>query len=351
MYYDVDTEVPAGRVLVENDRDGQDIWALTVSLDHTTNPFEFDLAIELAKEDELFTHSSIPRKIAVWRVSSRDNDSLSAEPTCSFSVFRESSVHESLSMYGYALLRVSYSSSHETVFTLHRWQSPQGGVVSHSILLPQTSSPSADSAKLLPDGRIIAISNSKVELYNSAEHPWEESPTIPDTLPRIAPQWVFNYEPPPEPFIYVRVSRFLEELEPGVVVFSLKSGGSIFRFRILRANALEPEVTEFRLKTSIHPASFGLGAPHVLAGFSSSGSQKMILAILWDSWGPWRLGTFAGVTNVDDSENNSEALERTLKLPLSHYAGYCEVDEVSGRVLWCIEMRERRSHFAVLHFV
>ncbi|KAG8894318.1 hypothetical protein FRC00_009117, partial [Tulasnella sp. 408] len=141
MYYDVDTEMPAGRVLVDNDRDGQDIWALTISLDHTTNPFEFDLAIELAEEDELFTHSGIPRKIAVWRVSSKDDDSLSAKPTCSFSVFRESSVHESLSMYGHALLRVSYSSSRETVFTLHRWDSPQGGVVSHSILLPQTSSP------------------------------------------------------------------------------------------------------------------------------------------------------------------------------------------------------------------
>lgn len=55
MYYDVDTEIPAGRVLVENDRDGQDIWALTISLDHTTNPSEFDLAIELAEEGENIT--------------------------------------------------------------------------------------------------------------------------------------------------------------------------------------------------------------------------------------------------------------------------------------------------------
>lgn len=189
-----------------------------------------------------------------------------------------------------------------------------------------------------------------MELYNSAEDPWEESPTIPDTLPRLAPQWVFTYEPPPEPFLFVRLSRFLEELEPGVVVFSLKSGGSIFRFRVPSANALELEVTEVQLSTSIHPASFGVGASHVLAGLSS-GSQKMILTILWDSLGPWRLGTFAGVTNVNGSENNSEALEGALKLPSARYAGYCEVDEVSGRVLWCIEMRERRSQFAVLHFV
>ncbi|KIO29498.1 hypothetical protein M407DRAFT_242586 [Tulasnella calospora MUT 4182] len=77
----------------------------------------------------------------------------------------------------------------------------------------------------------------------------------------------------------------------------------------------------------------------------------MTLAILLDSLGPWRLCTFAGVADVDGSENRSETIESTLKLPFSHYAGICEVDEVSGRVLCCVEMRERRSHFAVLHFV
>lgn len=55
MYYDVDMEIPAGRMLIENDRTGQDIWALTISLDYTTNSLEFDLAIELAEEGKNIT--------------------------------------------------------------------------------------------------------------------------------------------------------------------------------------------------------------------------------------------------------------------------------------------------------
>ncbi|KAG8901646.1 hypothetical protein FRC01_009786, partial [Tulasnella sp. 417] len=52
MYYDIEAEVSSGRVLMENDTTGQDIWALTISLCHNANPLEFDLAIELAEEGE-----------------------------------------------------------------------------------------------------------------------------------------------------------------------------------------------------------------------------------------------------------------------------------------------------------
>lgn len=157
MSYDFNALTIQGEMLIRQEDQDQEIWAMDFSSDnHFTGP-SFYLAVEVSTSGKntfrrrlrvpLTLLSSLeyfppgdykdPRKITIWRIAIDESDLLVAKLDRSFPVFQPAPFPAMISLTGDSLLRVSRASFGHPVFTVHSWRGLDGNNVIHSILVPR----------------------------------------------------------------------------------------------------------------------------------------------------------------------------------------------------------------------
>ncbi|KAG9044317.1 hypothetical protein FS837_008368, partial [Tulasnella sp. UAMH 9824] len=338
MSYDLDDPNIEGRMLIRQEHQDQVIGAMDLFSDNNFTGPEFDLAIISSYLQDLsgptFTG---PRNITIWKISLDESNRLTAKLTRSFPVFRFTPMGESISLDRDSLLRLSYTPSDKPVLTVHRWGSLGSENVTHSVLIPSQEETARSCVKLLPDGRIVNISYSSVEIYAPPDFPWEESPVIRQDIPRSSPIWAFEYNPPFNPDQHI-VSRTLGAPAGDWVKFSIHSGETIFNFRIPLRTDLEPEVSSTMFAQIGETSGIVLGTSHTY----TQNEKDAIFNTLDYLPRMQHLLAFAGVLETRHLPN-PERLAKTLFL--SSYPSTLSswiLDEISGRVLGPVAVSSRR---------
>ncbi|KAG8955879.1 hypothetical protein FRC04_006326 [Tulasnella sp. 424] len=195
-------------------------------------------------------------------------------------------------------------------------------------------------AKLLPDGRIVSVFVDRVELHAPPKECWEEGPSIPQDMPRVLPQWVFEYKPSTnQP--RSKVSRLMYYPKLNSVVFSFHNRGSLFTFRIVTDRDSLPEVTTVVNPVMEDRAFIRLGTSHAIR--NTPGRKEAVLVTFPQSAQLPALHSFAGITNSQTSNAESQepcsVTETLFEAPLPSGGGGWEMDEQSGRVLCTLRGR------------
>lgn len=328
--YDLDDLDIEGRVLIRQHDPYQVIGAMDLFSDNNFTGPEFDLAVEFFSFQDMYNiNPTRPRSITIWKISLDENNRLAAKLTRSFSVFRIVPVAQPISLSRDSLLRLSCTSG-QLAFTVHRWGSLGDENVTHSVLIPRRQEMPSSGVKFLPDGRIVSISYSWVEIYAPPDLPWEESPVISEDTPRSSPLWVFEYNQP----LHTRqhgVSRTLRAPAGDWVKFMIHNGETIFSFRIPLRTDLEPEVSSTMFGQRRGASRIGLETSHMIT--CTHKEKEVIFNTLDYLPRMWSLLAFAGVRETRRPQNLKPLAETLFLSPDPSTANPWILDESSGRVL------------------
>ncbi|KAG9002656.1 hypothetical protein FRB90_011340 [Tulasnella sp. 427] len=332
LFYDFDAEDVRGHMLIPRERERQMIQGIDFALNDRSSTFEFHLAFEFVSPEQLspWEQSEEPRKLTIWKVRLDEAQQLNATPVYSIPVFRLTPLRDSTSLDGHFLLRASLTASHHSVFTVHKWMALKNDETDHLILRPQRKAAPKAGVKLLPDGRIISISNSWVEIYPPPDLPWKESLIVPENVPQTHPQWVYKY--PSHLYDFQQAAfRLVDCQDRGHVLLSIHNGEKLFDVRIPIRDGAHPQVTSTTLTRMEGSMNICLGTSRaVLATIKGREATFMTFSF---RRGMQRLRAFAGVQPDILGTTGLNEVETQFFTPIPARAEPWRMDERSGRVL------------------
>ncbi|KIO29501.1 hypothetical protein M407DRAFT_168473 [Tulasnella calospora MUT 4182] len=322
---------------------------MTFSTDLRLGHPEFDLAIEFGPRRTSLRAPDVPREMTIWRATAKPNGDLGASLLRSFTVFRCGPLRRSLSLVGDSLLRCSYGTSKRTVLTVHHWSQAECDSVQHFILLPRGDNLPQDGVDLLPDGRIIIIFSGRVELYAPAKAPWEECPSIPEGIPLVAPQWVFEFQAPLYNRIKYSGSRLCYCPKKASATFAFHNGSSLFNLQVSLDNNSIPRVSNFALGQMNESDYVGIQMDRSIR--TTLGEKEAVFTTASQGERHSALHSFANLTDDGSKLLDSGPIKRDFVAPFPSAAGAWELDEWSGHVLCSLAVKGPTSQqCGVLYF-
>ncbi|KAG8892977.1 hypothetical protein FRC01_013841, partial [Tulasnella sp. 417] len=209
-----------------------------------------------------------------------------------------------------------------------------------------------DGVALLPNGQIFILYRGRIELYPPARLPWEESLSIPERIPLVAPQWIFEFKPPIFNMQH-NVSRLRYCAKKSSATFAFHNGDSLFNLQVSLDGNSVPTVSTTGLGQMSELGYMGMEVDRSIR--IGPDEKKAVFTTVIQGERRSALQSFASLADGgSDLSNFIRIIEREFLTPFASARGSWELDEWSGHVLCSLEDDPEGTagrSCAVLYFV